>query len=309
MKIKSRLKIGLGASVLGAIALVAGLVVPAATATANGSVVPSYAMAWKPGTPLPAAAPGTVWMAEPPGSQMKKLMKVGDKIPLVPPSEGVPNSAGYVNLIEDQTYGPDHAHCPVTVLKNLGNKWTNIGSTYLLHSGLWAQFTWLYGQSSSLGVGFSTSGKYGTFTAYGSNSQTALARSGFKGMRGPDIRLYQTEFYFVELGDPPIYHCTQHYIESAYWFGGSWYHNLKSKAPVANTCAPQRAGTSETINTGKAHDYEFGYSVPVLGFGGSSQTGWDNSAEIKYVWGGVNGAICGDGRTPLTSPIVEAKGS
>jgi hypothetical protein len=54
-------------------------------------------------------------------------------------------------------------------------------------------------------------------------------------------------------------------------------------------------------------EYDIGFEIPVLGFNGTAQTGWDTDASIKYVWGGVSGWVCGDGSRPLTSPIVEAK--
>jgi hypothetical protein len=56
-------------------------------------------------------------------------------------------------------------------------------------------------------------------------------------------------------------------------------------------CGFQRAGTEPPIDTTKAKTIDSAFNV--LGFGGSSQTGYTTSLEFAYYYG-ENGYMCGD---------------
>ncbi len=291
-----RLWAGITLGISGMVAL--AVVVPAAAAS---STPEARFMAWKPGTPLPKTAPGMVWLAESPGNVLVKL-KPGQMVPLVAPSKGVPNKAGYVDLVEDPVvvHGSDPGSCVRIVHKDLGAKATSIASTWMTRNKLSTVVTYTEGSGSTLGIGFSWTGKKGSFSLDGSDSVSSAWTEYYPTVHGPNFTVWQTFFDYDEMKSS----CGQHDIVGVAYAGGQWKWRPK-KAPKMSKCEPQLAHSAVRADSTRAETFSGGFTVPALGFTGTAQTGWSTDTSVWYGWG-VSGHVCGSSGYPPESPIVLA---
>jgi hypothetical protein len=319
MRFKSRLKIGLGASVLGVIALVAGLVVPAATATASSIPKGVFDYVWKPGTPLPKLAAGeklVAWPvyadgATPPSKDPPMVLiasanasgKVVETASAATIRKVTSTSAGTVNLV----MVPEA--CALDKFVYLGEPMTAVGEDYSRTKS--AQFVYAYshGQGTALEVGISASGDVDSFSYDGTvaigGGFTNSATQGFRPQNHIDYVRYYSEFRYGKFlwtcGSPKGGYDTFWQLASYEWAGGAGYnHHLKvPKYPQFN-CVPEPQDNSLDLNYSSA--YTFGGGFSLLGFTGSAHTGYDVDASMDANFPFGNGYLCGWRDAPGGSP-------
>jgi hypothetical protein len=318
------LRVGLGVSALSTIALVAALVVPAATASASVSTVPKgvWNYIWKPGTPLPRIAAGYELEAWPVYALGEALP---DKTPMVPIASTASTgkvkltasaatirsvtSNGTVNLISVPQ------GCPAPATTNLGKRATIVGAAYSTTYATQMIFTYTRSQNSSLEVGISDNPTSGfTFDGDVSKSRSSSASEGFGTQYHINRLHYETDFRYGR----DHYVCatrkgfSSFYVDSAYEWAGGVIYGRAGAAPKAShgNCVPQPKGSKFTLNATTAFQFSAGFSVP--GFNGSAQTGYDTETSIEFKFPYASAYLCGLSDVPGGSDprilFAQAKG-
>jgi hypothetical protein len=298
--VKSRL-IALGTAALGVSALIAGLVVPVATASATATAPRLIFIQWKPGTTMPAVANGWKVMAEPSPSALAKL-KPGQAVPMVAPRLAKPNSAGIVNLVET----PDG--CVGSQLyKKLGKHATFVGATYATVNRITMHFSYGEGSSSSLEVGLSDSGAEGSFSGDGTISESTTFKQGMPTTTKASRNWWLTYFSYAEYievcSDGDLY-----FVQAYQWDSGDGVRHPKHfpRTPKAD-CVTELSGSSISDDRTRAATFAVGFTLNApIGFSGSAQTGWTRDAQIDYKWH-VNGTSCGTNNVPPQAAAIVAK--
>ncbi len=292
--------------IVAALTLLPVLLAASASATTSPHRLWAYSFIWKPGTPLPRVPAGYKLVAWPPQQILGKL-KPGQTVPVRTVNPSSPNSvraasamtnpAGLVNM--ERT--PADCGQP-NFLNGLGSRPTTVIQSYSTIKG--AKQSPKYGdnQSSSLEVGESVSGSYATFTNGGGWSISDGDTQGFKPQKGVSNNHFQTYFSQGE------YYVLCHYSDSYYetkaykWDAGTNYVHPKTAPGVKRiNCTPEHPGDYYVKHTTKASTISAGFTIPIVGFSGTAQTGYDVSASIRFDFT-QNAHLCGKNNTPPNNP-------
>lgn len=189
----------------------------------------------------------------------------------------------------------------LTLTEDLGLRKVSVGRGYN-KKGSTMTFIYTDGATSSLGVGYSASGKHGTFSASGTQSISSTAEIGFAKVKSTKGKLWRTKFRYGK------YHevCTNahghvvidRYLVKAKNFAGGTYVST-SKRPAANYCTKYRAGTTFVKSTTAASTMS--NAVTVLGLSLTGQTGYSSDAKIRFKFS-KKMKLCGTGGDPGGSP-------
>jgi len=188
--------------------------------------------------------------------------------------------------------------------RNLGAKNVVVGGTYSKASNITANFSYLRGQSSSLGVGLSGSSTYANFHESGTYGISSRFREDFAPFRGVGSHLHRTEFRYGLFR----------------WFcsgphgGGSWANWQPqptdsaggatspgtSSAFRATYCVFQEPNSRFTLDTTAAYTFAGGVSIKdAIGIDLTAQTGYDEEAVLSYYVNGNPGRwMCGKSNNP-----------
>ncbi|WP_262064512.1 DNRLRE domain-containing protein [Streptomyces sp. STR69] len=192
--------------------------------------------------------------------------------------------------------------CNGTLVKGLGAKWVIAGQTYSATTGVKHTFSYSKGADSSLGVGVSASGTYGSFTSSGSVSKSSSITMEYPAYGNNRGVYYKTEYsygkYLVACQSPgrgtPV---THHYeVRARGYYGGA--KTSTAYIPTAKHCAYQQKDTKFTRTTSHAITWSDGASVAdVIGIDLSAETGYSSDATVEYTFN-ANRYICGTGGAP-----------
>jgi hypothetical protein len=280
--------------------LAGALILPGALSAASASASNRpYFIEWRPGTPLPRTLQGMRLLAEPPSSVLARI-KPGGKMPMTTPARATANSAGIVNLVEEPAYC-----APAFVKKKYPKRLTYVGQSYMTAKHIKVEFAYSKTASSSLGVGVSATGAYGSFSASGSVSESTTATQGMPTKWGVSYNWYQTDFDYEEWEqacDGGIYY---YWVQAYQWDAGARIQPVKH-APVARDCVPEPKGSYYGETATKAQSFDVAFTLPAVGFSGSGDTGWTKQASITYWWY-VNGSDCGTNHSPPRAAAMVAK--
>ncbi|MGX9889955.1 DNRLRE domain-containing protein [Streptomyces sp. NPDC002276] len=163
--------------------------------------------------------------------------------------------------------------CSGTLKKKLGEHWVIAGQTYSATTGVQHSFEYSRGADSSLGVGVSATGAYGSFTGSGSISKSNSMTIGMGG-RGSTI--------------------SQHYeVRARGYYGGA--KTSAAYIPTAKHCAYYQKDTHFTRTTSHAITWTDGASLAdVIGIDLSVETGYSSDATVDYTFN-ANRCLCGTG--------------
>lgn len=194
--------------------------------------------------------------------------------------------------------------CGWAFLKSYGPEWTVVGATYSIVTGVTQHFTYSNGQSSSLGVGQSSSGKSGSFSESGTDSESSNTTEDYPTFSNKIAIEYKTQFVYGEYG----YSCGSGFIsymaKPTSYAGGAEYSKTGSR--VAEWCVWQNAGTTFTKSTTSAYTFSAGLSISAIGLTLTAQTGYDTGATISYHFT-VRHLLCGRNDFPGGSPgLIQA---
>lgn len=280
--------------------------IPGAASASSTQPLPTFVV-WQPGTPLPAVPAGYHIQAWPsqralagisPGQEVPTTMvdTSGATASLTSALQADTNYAGLVNL--EIAPGPDA--CAEKFLKNVGSESTNVLQSYSTISRTSQSFTYGNDQSSSLGVGVSTSNESSGFSASGTASVSTNGAQGFPTQSGKSYNHWETYF---EVGEW-VEACStggEYIIKPYQWNAGTKIVH-PSGAPAATHCVPEDNGSNFSQAKTKATTFSVGFNV--LGFNGQAQTGYSATAEINFKYT-ENAQLCGTVNDPgATGPGV-----
>lgn len=237
-----------------------------------------------------------------PGSTASSGVRVGVEVRSLPANPAVRA------LAESRTAALDKTDvCGETLVANYGSKAVTVGATYTGGSGRTGEFTYTSGASSQLGVGFSTSGVYGSFSSSGTISRSSTDQVEYSA--GTGGRAYKTYFKYGKYSQwcYPIYNPSQKsvyaYKVHASGFAGGGY-VASASVPSASHCVPLGNGLSYSKTNTASTTFSSGASLSsTIGINLSSKTGYTSSAWVKYKnTSGSSRNLCGVYDVPGGSP-------
>ncbi len=177
------------------------------------------------------------------------------------------------------------------------------------HGSSTANFTYLNGSSSRLGVGVSADGTYGSFHAEGSMSKSSSGKLTYPGAGNSRNKFYWTWF------EPAKYkfRCSDvgwsmewYEVRARTWAGGTFINNA-TNIPAKNYCARQDAHTAFHRVSSKTVTWTDGFKVGgAIGINLLSQTGYDTQTSIHYKFSRLS-RICGNNDWPTKSFRISAR--
>ncbi|MEV6500091.1 DNRLRE domain-containing protein [Streptomyces prunicolor] len=192
--------------------------------------------------------------------------------------------------------------CSGSLKKKLGERWVIAGQTYSATTGVKHTFEYSRGADSSLGVGVSTSGAYGSFTGSGSVSKSSSVTMDYPEYANHKGVYYKTEYsygkYLMTCGmggrGSTI---SQHYeVRARGYYGGA--KTSTAYIPTAKHCAYQQKDTKFSRTTSHAITWSDGASLAnVIGIDLSVETGYSSDAMVLYTFN-ASRYICGTGGAP-----------
>lgn len=176
-----------------------------------------------------------------------------------------------------------------------------------------ARVTYTYGNSSSLGVGFSTSGQYGSFSSNGTTSQSNSSTVEFgsfdrAGIGAQIVTGWDYGSFVSTCVDYSTGWTTTWYDFRPIRFDGGNYSYTTGQWNVggysANRCNPygpndvftRSSSTNVTWTDGVA-------SAPIIGVNLQSTSGWTSAMNVTYRFTG-NAWLCGNNGTPPSSALI-----
>ena len=201
--------------------------------------------------------------------------------------------------------------CSSFYVGDLGNHTALVGSHYSTTTGVKHDFKYTSGATTTFGVGYSLSGKFGTFSKSGTHTRSSTAVVEFPAASGNrhDYTYFQWGKYHVTCADPGSIPTSSWYeARSRRFVGGSTIWNGPT-APSAGYCVTNAAGSRFVRTTSKAYEAGGGADVSaVLGIDLSARTGYSSAAEIAYSFSSTR-RLCGTRDFPGGSPSrLVAKG-
>lgn len=185
-------------------------------------------------------------------------------------------------------------------------RWAIVGQTYSTSSYDNNRFYYTHGASSSLGVGVSTSGSFGSFTASGTTSFSSTLSESFPERLGVSYTYFRSEFInsdFERVCTP--LHGGSSFVDgyssrTTSYAGGTNVESLSS-APSAGDCVAEADGSDVHVHTTKAITWTNGFdTTDSIGITLSAQTGYSSEAELAYYYH-HNGSLCGVSNYPGAS--------
>ncbi len=171
--------------------------------------------------------------------------------------------------------------------------------TYSATTGVKHTFSYSRGADSSLGVGVSATGAYGSFTGSGTISKSSSITMDYPEYGNHRGVYYKTEFswgkYLMSCSmggrGAPVSH---HYEARARgYYGGA--KTSTAYIPTAKHCAYQQNGTKFTRTTSHAITWSDGADLAkVIGISLSAETGYSSDATVVYSFD-ANRYLCGTG--------------
>lgn len=167
-----------------------------------------------------------------------------------------------------------------------------------------ATFTYQSGAESALGVGFSSSGEFGSYEASGTMSKSSNGTLTWPQAGQWARQHYDTQYryakYYVSCYNGTPYPTYWYEVRPYSWAGGQ--RTRTATTPGADYCTNMLAGGSFTKSTTNAVNWTNGVKLgAVVGIDLSSRTGYTTTASIKHDF--VNsGQLCGTHDYPGGTP-------
>ncbi|MFE2062408.1 DNRLRE domain-containing protein [Streptomyces sp. NPDC059467] len=190
--------------------------------------------------------------------------------------------------------------CMATLKKNLGPQWVIVGQTYSATTGVEHTLSYSKGASSTLGVGVSAEGTYGSWEASGTNAKSTTLTNDYPSYGNHRGAYYKTEFsygkYYIQCSNGRYTEHDYYEVRAKGYYGGEKV--SRAYIPKATHCAPYLKGGKFTRTTSKAVTWTDGAGLAgAVGVNFSSETGYSTDATVQYSFN-ANRYICGTGGAP-----------
>ncbi|MGO9295508.1 MAG: hypothetical protein ACLP52_16815 [Streptosporangiaceae bacterium] len=169
----------------------------------------------------------------------------------------------------------------------LDRDWGTVGGTYIWPraTGATSTFSYTQGQSSTLGIGESGSGDYGTFGVAGTESVSSTGTVGFPGGAARDNWEWQSQWRTALYKDSCTGGQDFYQVRPNSWWGGSQIVD-EAEAPTAKHCSEYLPGKGSYFATRNEAALTWtgslGVVMPDVGFDASAQTGYSSGAQLTY---------------------------
>lgn len=253
-----------------------------------------------------------------------KHLVSGDTASLVDPHGGAPTDARVTALGPTpaaRNLGRDRSNtvsnktdiCGQTKVQTYAPVNVIVGATYLTTTGS-TRFSYTSGASSSLGIGFSLTGTYGSWSLNGTSSKSSSSTVDF-GARTSGSWIDKTQFGYAKWAywcypvydtyDPSDIYAYEARVDV--FQGGGTY--VSTSAVSATNCAPLSPGVTWTVSTSTASGWSTGVNMAgPLGINLSSKTGYSSSAKLTYKnTGTVSHKVCGTTGPPSSPGLLLLK--
>jgi len=200
------------------------------------------------------------------------------------------------------------APCGWAFVKQLNRAWGAVGGSYIWRKahGVTSSFYYGRGQSSTLGVGISATGTYGSFSFAGTESQSTSGRQTMPDGSSGYFWEWQTEWRTALYFDA----CIGDQVRPNSWLGGDniWY---EASAPSTKDCVQELPGSTWSTQNEQSVTFtgNLGVGITAVGFSASAQTGYDSNADLTYNFKKATGTdhICGTNTFPFQAWRVVAQ--
>lgn len=199
--------------------------------------------------------------------------------------------------------------CPDYIVDTYRNVPVDVGETYNGPVNT-SRFIYQQGSTSSLGVGVSVSGAFGSYSVGGTAIGTTTSTITWPWTSANQRRLYRTTYTYRKIDIWNGYYTCEHWryeVRPVAWEGGSASLAL-SYTPNATWCAPQDAGAQYEKVTGTAYTFTAGvYLSAYIGANLSARTGFNTLTAHKYDFVSA-GRLCGTNAMPPDAARLVGKG-
>lgn len=209
-------------------------------------------------------------------------------------------------LTDDQAVGHDPAMTPSDTRRTVVETrypWVVVGTFFSTYSGTKAGFTTTSGATSELGIAYSASGKYGTFTQSSTSTRSATSVTDWNNENGIRNRGYQQQWRYDKVR---IQHCS---IKEGYCYktvyqwepggptAGDKYYSPGT--PTANYCTSRTGTATWEASSQRAQNWSNGVDLAsVIGINLSSRTGYTSSTKLTLKSGMGKHRACGTKAIP-----------
>lgn len=188
-----------------------------------------------------------------------------------------------------------------------------LGEAHVKNINARASFTYTSGASSSLGVGVSVSGTYGTFSSAGTVTRSWSTTIGFPNVTTGQSKSFGTSFqygryqvkcYALNIGPAEWWY--QYEFRPIVLWGGT---SMASVTPRdSSRCTQYLATATQSNETASAYTWTTGaQTAGFIGINLSSKTGHNAASKIVYTFG-TTGWLCAVyGASPATAQVAVAK--
>ncbi len=190
---------------------------------------------------------------------------------------------------------PGAPSCSTVFKADLGDRGVWVGGHYSNKSSISHDLTYSRGATSTLGVGVSSSGAFGSYKASGTATASSTAEEGYPSSTGRqhDYTNFDYGKYAVTCDGIPI----SYTVRVRYFSGGAWTY-APTSSPTATYCVYQEKGSHFTISSTSAYSYASGADTSgAIGIDLSSQTGYSSTAKISFSFNS-NSNLCGTNAKP-----------
>jgi hypothetical protein len=190
------------------------------------------------------------------------------------------------------------------VLDTVGEVYTGPNAT--------GDLRYLSGSTSTVGVGFSASGKFGSFEASGTSTVSSTSEVNFPTQGQHRLTVFRTTFGWKKFElmcfAYPYGPWTSAGFEArAVQFQGGTYQYTAAAPPSATYCTSYLKGSSFSKDTASAITFSNGAKIGAfIGIDLSTRTGFNSSTKITFTFVN-NGRLCGSNGYPPQAARVVAK--
>jgi hypothetical protein len=163
-----------------------------------------------------------------------------------------------------------------------------------------ADFSYTQSAVTTAGIGFSSTGAYGSYSLSGTGTFTSTLEVGFPTVAANGKFVEETyfrygKFNFMCCGKG---FCTSEFYSKPYqWIGGTANYAAAS-APTATYCTPYLANSKPKVTTSTAVTFSNAIKMgPQIGIDLTGSTGFSTSAQLDYVYAS-SGTLCGSNDYP-----------
>jgi len=188
--------------------------------------------------------------------------------------------------------------CGVIYQGDMGNHSVWVGGHYSTTTGVTHDLEYANGATSSLGVGVSSSGAWGSYRASGTSSVSASGTINYPATSGRqhDYTEFNYDKYLV--GCAGTNKCE---VRATHWVGGGHTY-VPPAAPTATHCVLHGAGEIFTLERTSAYNFSTGADVSsAIGIDLSAQTGYTASAKVTFRFAATR-HLCGTNGDPGAAP-------